>query len=668
MVESAAETSLELNDHGNDGAVTVGVVMVSGDSSRKSFDPEKVIVPVGAKVVWELRSDVMPGGHGSGGVMPDGNGNGNGNAGPVSESFHLRGDIPIYDNGFVTECEFSLGDSNNTFSHVFQQEGLFIMCSKISPSDDGKKRGEVCVYNTTTLTSTSKNDNTSGEILVERTENLCQSQGDSSSFDPDSTSADLEGFPSENEDSSSSGSHALIDEGRQRSTPTHSDVSQLNSPTGSNCPAGDQRSSGSDARDARGTPLIESDVKLRGLSATGVPARPSVANTTHPELHMDKAILAATAAATVGQAKSVAESLRISLAGRYRGLPPLVGVHATGDDGMIGIGDGLGRPLGGEGVLGRVNQKTSGGTSSFTEPLFNAVVVSPRRSSRTPDVLSTSGTSEQEDQCNEGSIGGVSSGCGTIKSDSHRSLDDTDFDGDNTTHLEAAELEPVPRVDAAVQSGELLSPPNNANDKATPDATTQQQLVASANTPISAEEKSVVAAIGESQESEQVGHDTTDNLSSKSKKKKSKKKKKKSGGGGSAGGNGGVGGDGRGGGGGESGGKGWNMRHVSGPDAAKVGGDHQNDSALLIDEQSFSYLFIDHAVGAREGGNGKSVAKTLIVGDQGFKPTKALMLQAGAAVSIKVASVRRNRVYGQDRALSISLEIPIVHTLEVRVI
>ncbi|CAM9816346.1 unnamed protein product [Pylaiella littoralis] len=658
MVEpaAAATVSLEMDDHASDGDGTFGVIrVVSGNSPRKSFNPEKVRVPVGATVVWQLHGDVMPDGDGSG-------------AGPVCETFHVRQDTPICDNGFVTECEFSLVGSKHTYSHVFQQEGLFIMCSKTSPSDDGTKRGEIFVGGTGSVSQSQ------GEILLGRTESLSQSQGDSSSFDPDSVgSADHERFRYDNEDSSSGG-HSSFEHDNQRSPAMQSDVSHFdNSPTVSSCPVGDERSRCSDARGARATPSTESDVALRGFSATGVPARRSVGTTAPPEFGMDKAILAATAAATVGQAKSVAESLRISSEGRYRGVPPLVGVHATGDvGGRVDTCDGPGRQSDRESVLGQIDQKTGGGASRVTESLSAAVVVSPQRSPPTTSgMLPTTGTTERRDQCNGGGVGDASSDRGGIGSDSHRSLDETDFDGNKTTRLEVRQLEPrAPRVDAGVQSGELLSPTSAviAKVEAAPNETAKRQLGTDANTPIDAEGEGMAPVVGESQERERVGH-ATENISSKSKKKKPKKKKKKSGGGGGAGdgGDGGIGigigigvgvgvgvGDGCGGGGGESGCTDWDMHGVG----------SQNDSALLIDEQSSSYIFTGRAVGARGGVNGKSVAKTLIVGDQGFKPTKALVVQAGAAVSIKVASVRRNRAYGQDRALSISLEIPVVHTLE----
>lgn len=661
MVESAA-ASLEVNEHDNDGRKPMALVkVVGGASSLKCFDPEKVRVAVGTTVVWEL----------DGGVIQDGNGN---DAGPVYGSFSVRGDTPLYDNGFVTECEFSLGPHpTSTFSHPFNQDGLFIMCSKTSPSDDGQKRGELLVYSTTCTTPTSEYGKKRSDIHVGRTESLSQSQGDSSSFDPDSASADLEGFPSDIE-GNSNGSHASF-ERDQRSASTRSDI-QLNSPTVSNCSVSDDRSSSSDAQGARATLSTESDVRLRGFSTTDVPARRSVGTTAPPELGMDKAILAATAAATVGQAKSVADSLRISSVGRHRGLSPLVGVHATGDaGGRIGTGDETGWPPGRECVLGRVSRKPSGGGSSFTEPLSTAVVVSPQGAYPTSNVLLTMGTSKQGDQYSGDGVDGVSSGRGWIRSDKHNSLEETNLDGNKATHLEAHELEPrAPRVNAAVQSGEPLSPPNSAMSKVSPDASIKRELVTSADAPVGADEKGVTAVVGKSQEGERVGH-VTDTTTSKSKKKKSKKKKKKSGGGSGAGGSGdggiggGVGGaGGHDGGSGENGCTGWAAHRVSGSDAVKVGGNSQNDSAVLIDEKSFSRLFADGAMGVREGGNGKPVAKTLIVGDQGFKPTKALVVQAEAAVSIKVTSVRRNRIYGQDRALSISLEIPVVHTLEVRVL
>lgn len=91
-----------------------------------------------------------------------------------------------------------------------------------------------------------------------------------------------------------------------------------------------------------------------------------------------------------------------------------------------------------------------------------------------------------------------------------------------------------------------------------------------------------------------------------------------------------------------------------------------NELALLLDERTFSSLFPDRAVGVKGGAGGKSVAKTLIVGDEGFKPAKALVVQAEDVVSIKAAAVRRNgRCFGHERSLSISLGLPVVHPSKV---
>ncbi|CAM9102164.1 unnamed protein product, partial [Laminaria digitata] len=142
---------------------------------------------------------------------------------------------------------------------------------------------------------------------------------------------------------------------------------------------------------------------------------------------------------------------------------------------------------------------------------------------------------------------------------------------------------------------------------------------------------------------------------SQSKKKKAKKKKKKSGGAGSCGGGGSLGGD----------GGGSRTSRGNSVDTSKKMSVGEDNSALLLDEETFFELFGDGATGVG-GGSGKTSAKTLIVGDQGFKPWKPVVVQVGATVSIKAANVWPNGGIGQDRALSISLVGPIVNNEETR--
>lgn len=256
-----------------------------------------------------------------------------------------------------------------------------------------------------------------------------------------------------------------------------------------------------------------------------------------------------------------------------------------------------------------------------------------------------------------GDGGGSGGGRGGVKSETDLGKNNADVDGSRVAHPEALVPAPrPPRVDAAVQSGELLWPPSNrAIAEAAPSASTGRQPTSSPETPIDGTD-----------EDELVG--STTKTTSKSKKRK--KKKKKSGGGGGVvhvgrgdgdTGSSGGGGDGAGG----SRGTGWDVPQGSGFDASKIGGGLRNELALLLDERTFSSIFPDRAVGVKGGAGGKSVAKTLIVGDEGFKPAKALVVQAEDAVSIKAAAVRRNGGYGHDRALSISLELPDVHPSKV---
>lgn len=156
--------------------------------------------------------------------------------------------------------------------------------------------------------------------------------------------------------------------------------------------------------------------------------------------------------------------------------------------------------------------------------------------------------------------------------------------------------------------------------------------------------------------------------SSKTKKKKSKKKKKRGAGGdagGSADGSGGGKKGGVDGGIGGTGGKGLSVRRVCGFDASKVEGGIEDDPALLINELEFLSRYPDRVAGMR-GGGGKSQGKTLIVGGQGFTPSKAMVVQAGAAVFIKAASVWPYGGGGQERVLSIGLDV--VRTTKVGVL
>jgi len=169
------------------------------------------------------------------------------------------------------------------------------------------------------------------------------------------------------------------------------------------------------------------------------------------------------------------------------------------------------------------------------------------------------------------------------------------------------------------------------------------------------DETGVVGGCGQAQGGgERVGH-AAENTSSRNKKKKTKKKKKKPGDGTGV----------PGGGGGGDRGEGQGSWAVGGDGRPAVvfgaGGESQRDSALLVDERSFEELISSRLLGVRGGVGGKPVAKTLIVGDQGFKPAKALVVQAKDAVSIKAAAVRRNGGHGLDRVLSIGLELPGAH-------
>ncbi|CAM9546426.1 unnamed protein product, partial [Scytosiphon promiscuus] len=102
----------------------------------------------------------------------------------------------------------------------------------------------------------------------------------------------------------------------------------------------------------------------------------------------------------------------------------------------------------------------------------------------------------------------------------------------------------------------------------------------------------------------------------------------------------------------------WGVRQGVNFDASKVEGGVEDDCALLVDELKYSQLYPDRAVG--QGGKGsKSQAKTLIVGDEGFKPSKPLVVEEGAVVSMKAACVGRNARVGHACVLTISLEIPV---------
>ncbi|CAB1110765.1 unnamed protein product [Ectocarpus sp. CCAP 1310/34] len=167
-----------------------------------------------------------------------------------------------------------------------------------------------------------------------------------------------------------------------------------------------------------------------------------------------------------------------------------------------------------------------------------------------------------------------------------------------------------------------------------------------------------VVESGRSDGSEWVG-DAPEASSSKTKKKKSKKKKKRRAGGdagGSSDSRGGVEKGGVDGGTGGTGSKGLSVHRDCGFDASKVEGGIEDDPALLINELEFLSRYPDRVAGMK-GGGGKSQGKTLIVGGQGFTPSKPMVVPAGAAVFIKAASVWPYGGGGQERVLSIGLHI-----------
>lgn len=367
----------------------------------------------------------------------------------------------------------------------------------------------------------------------------------------------------------------------------------------------------------------------------------------------DVAILADTAATHGGARKPVMDRFAPSMVGGSRLSAALVGAHSEEDSGEgKHDSDGSGRALVGRSVLGRKGQKDSADTACFAEHIPTLVAISPQASRSSPAecTLSTGGA-DQTSGCDEGGRGGGG------KSDSYHSLDDTDLDDTRATHPEAPVSVPLAaRAHAAVKY-------------AAPDATIRRETLKSTQAPIGGEEDDAPVAVSVVESGQSDGGERVDNASetssSKTKKKKSKKKKKRGAGGdaadGSGGGEkGGVDGDT-----GGVGGKGLSVRGVCGFDASKVEGGIEDDPALLINELEFLSRYPDRVAGMR-GGGGKSQGKTLIVGGQGFMPSKPMVVQAGAAVFIKAASVWPYGGGGQERVLSISLHV--VRTTKVRII
>ena len=250
-------------------------------------------------------------------------------------------------------------------------------------------------------------------------------------------------------------------------------------------------------------------------------------------------------------------------------------------------------------------------------------------------------------------------GGGGADSDNDCNVSDTDVDDDRQPLLNAFAVPSELRDEANIQEelfpgvSSACAPSAVPHGKGELEERPHQAPEAGGTVQVEYEEEAAAVGCARLQEDERTAQPPP--KTSQSKKKKTKKKKKKSGGGG---GGGGGGGDGLGGDGGGS--KTW---RGSSDDTCRVSVG-EDSSAMLLDEETFSELFGDSATGVG-GGSGKTSAKTLIVGDRGFKPWKPVVVQVGATVSIKAANVWPNGGIRQDRALSISLVGPVADNEEV---
>ena len=593
--------------------------MVVRADSMQPFDPEVVRIPVGARVMWKQCS----------GATSD----------DEPEIFNVRQGCPIVETGWRTEFSFSIGGDQPTFVANFKRAGRFVISSDASPPGADRKRGEVIVGNDA-------------------------GHSDSDSFaSPDDVQTSSEGFASGNEGNSrtpGSDTEGGFGIASPRLAPLSLTGSErapqdfiLNS-CGSLASDGDERRD-CDEQNLVAASLNESSGDLNDDSATAEPGL--VHNCVAPSRVSSGMVIPPCAAVTGTEAKTVERPFPTMR--RPRSFPPHLGAHGMSDGGRSSLSDGRGWvPPNRLSVL-----EWSKGSHIADESQRSPVAAASRECLRSSRLLHDTHApaalplvSGREPSRGGGGKGGEGRGVGA-DSGSDCGLSDTNVDGNRESltivnvHVNEVPAEASAQVDESFPSVSSACTPLAAPD-AKDGLPEPSQLAPEAceTVQVDHEEYDVVAASSVRFQEDEI----TAQLLPKtvqSKKKKAKKKKKKSGGG--------VGGGDRGGDGG--GGRTTSGSNVYPSSRVSVG---EDNSAMLLDEDTFSELFGDGTTGVGLG-SGKTVAKTLIVGDQGFKPWKPVLVQVGATVSIKAANVWPNGGIGQDRALSISLVGPVVHNAEV---
>lgn len=610
---AASLPRLQSVGNANEGEGEVIQVVTIGDDPMQLFDPETVKVAGGTRVVWEKYSYTSNGAE--------------------LENFNVRLGCPIVETGWQTEFIFSLSRSQPTFSHKFEREGRFVVSSEaLSPGLD-RKRGEVEVE--CAAGGIGSDSFSSSDYILSGSDSVI-------SGIEQNTSATEGTKKRSNEDDDSLPSLSSME--RSPSVPAKNNSSSSNSLTS-------DEEYGKFNHDSTVLSCIHVDGK-------------AVIRQSSPALVLpDMAVL--TTATITGQEMRVLEPKKIPLR-RPRSLPPLLGAYERDHIGRRKLFD---RP----GWL-QPDQLSvvewSKGSSVISEADNLSVKQTPRRSSPTHisptfSVYNYVGTSVTSpaigvQEVSGGSINEHGLGC---------TLRDAGTDVSRETSSEPPVAENVHREEATMQSGEPFTDgpttqatsfvPQEEGEREAPftretggerEAPLTRDTGGEREAPLTRETETsrIIRCDGREKdflrtESSQFLEDTgglhSALRSSKSKKKKAKRKKKKAGG--NIQGRGDEGTDGR-----------------AGADGIIINtcdaGDHGDNPALLLEEWAYVKLSrnSESMVG---GGNGKMPSKTLIVGDQGFKPGKPLVVQAEAIVSIKTASVWPNGGMRHDQVRSISL-------------
>lgn len=687
-MEASSVISCDSDYYADEGPQVVSV----GDDPTQPFEPESLTVTAGTRVMWKR----------VGGSVAVNDGNTGRDATKEQEIFQVRLGCPIVEAGWRTEFSFSLSAAQAAFAHTFDREGRFVISSiggsDATAPDAERKRGELIVKQVPDgnhgrgSVSGSHSFASSEHTISCRSESVVCDEDGGNIFMPQADDGD------DNSDSDGSIKKGSCGSGNDRV------FQSLSSPMAVSPPQFKPEGGGSTNSVCSSCPALNNDDEESGYDGSF---------TTAPPLKETKKNCFPSVLAPLEQARVVFGvehalngrpaleefDLLLPILQRSRSLPPLGGARGISRGGRSELLHGKfedkvrlprSRVVEWNPSRGRGQGIGSSDDASVTAswPITSHPSVTPRSTAAT-DAPATEPPIRGrrflfDSRGSEGLRGSVADGC-------HREYDMrfvfTDSRNGSRTHSpdrdeigSAGELH-APRVDDGMRSGN--SPPNHSSDATitsytsncnahVPDEEIAGEIIVpaihaggaraleafcikAAVTNETAATASLDVGRSREAESEQRNKHTLANVS-KSKKKKSKRKKKA---GGDGSGNGAKGGDGHRDEGGVVGGHNGGGRDDGVDFSNEVwgAGFYEDDAAMLLNEGNYADLCRNNADSTMFGkgvGGGKALAKTLIVGDQGFKPGKPVVVQVGVIVAIKTASVS-NHAYGQDRARLISL-------------